>query len=381
MKKGQFRGYLLEDIISHLLEVNGYDLITTDESSGICKKGNGLNVVGRGGVHQFDSLGEFKWNYPFTYPIRLFVEAKFWKEGRKERNRVGINVIRNGLGVLTDVNQGETTVNSNTISLLGRKYQYHYAVFSTTGFSKDAIRFALAHKIHLVDLNSREYKSLLDSIENFTNIIFEKYSLDKKNISKEYAKWVRVWIRYKLGLTANISKYLNEYNEDFNNNKMGNISSDTLEKFKLLMEGIYEKELESLGDIKAIYLASSKSPFIIGMTSNRLQDHENFIASIKENNRQEVSITFEENENKEMWYIKNGGEKEYTLSFQLPKLLAEYIFSENNKRIYQTAYNAKGKFLTELNLMVKIEEGQNPVHCTLIYSPELTDKRVQKDNE
>ena len=81
MNKQQARGYLLEVVLSKLIEVNGYEVITeenignTDEFKRYGR--NGLKVKGRGGYHQFDTLGTFRVTPPFIYPLRLFVEAKF----------------------------------------------------------------------------------------------------------------------------------------------------------------------------------------------------------------------------------------------------------------------------------------------------------------
>ena len=56
MNKQQVKGYLLEVVLSKLIEVNGYEVITeanignTDEFKS-CGR-NGLKVKGRGGYHQ-----------------------------------------------------------------------------------------------------------------------------------------------------------------------------------------------------------------------------------------------------------------------------------------------------------------------------------------
>lgn len=99
MRKGQARGALLEIVLSKLIEVNGYEIIRNEDSREIVRRSNNLNIKGRGGFHQFDTLGRFKITPPFVYPIRLFVEAKFYAE-----NPVGIDKVRMGVGILEDVN-------------------------------------------------------------------------------------------------------------------------------------------------------------------------------------------------------------------------------------------------------------------------------------
>ena len=68
MKKSQAKGYLLEIVLAKLLKVNGYDLVTSSDNEIRVLERNGLNVKGRGGYHQFDSLGTFRITPPFVYP-------------------------------------------------------------------------------------------------------------------------------------------------------------------------------------------------------------------------------------------------------------------------------------------------------------------------
>ena len=53
MKKSQARGYLLEIVLSKLIEINGYDVITKEDNKEIFRRGNGLNVKGRGGYDMY----------------------------------------------------------------------------------------------------------------------------------------------------------------------------------------------------------------------------------------------------------------------------------------------------------------------------------------
>jgi hypothetical protein len=73
------RGYLLEEILADLIRHAGYRLLV-DPAQGpeLDRRPNGLVVIGRGGVHQADVLGQLLWVPAFTFPLRLFVEAKLW---------------------------------------------------------------------------------------------------------------------------------------------------------------------------------------------------------------------------------------------------------------------------------------------------------------
>ena len=116
MKKSQAKGYLLEIVLAKLLKVNGYDLVTSTDNEIVNLPRNGLNIKGRGAYHQFDSLGTFRITPPFTHPIRLFLEAKFYTS-----NRVGIDRVRMGIGILQDVNTNYSTVTMKNKELNIRK--------------------------------------------------------------------------------------------------------------------------------------------------------------------------------------------------------------------------------------------------------------------
>lgn len=158
MKKEKAKGYLLEIVIEKLIKVNGYDIIFERCEDGNAIRNNGLNVGGRGGYHQVDSLGEFKFTPPLTNPMRLIVEAKYYSEDKK----VGIDKVRMGIGILQDVNTRYVTLKMSEEELSLMKYDYHYSIFSTSGFTEDAQRLALADNISLMDLSCNRFDVFLD---------------------------------------------------------------------------------------------------------------------------------------------------------------------------------------------------------------------------
>jgi hypothetical protein len=95
------RGYILEEVLAYLIRNTGYRLLVdpSQDPAELDMRHNGLVVKGRGAVHQVDVLGELSWIPAFTYPLRLFVEAKF--RGRS----TGIPEVRNLVATLMDVNQ------------------------------------------------------------------------------------------------------------------------------------------------------------------------------------------------------------------------------------------------------------------------------------
>ncbi|MCK9795953.1 restriction endonuclease [Isoptericola sp. 4D.3] len=152
----QLSGYLLEETLAHLLQSSGYRLLgADDDSKSLVWAGNGLRVHGRGADHQADALGDLRLAVPFSLPIRLFVEAK------NLASPIGLDVVRNAHGVVHDVNQFVPTTDNHIERLRQlRRVQYRYSIFSTSGFSRDAQKFALAHQISLVDLSGPNWGHL-----------------------------------------------------------------------------------------------------------------------------------------------------------------------------------------------------------------------------
>jgi hypothetical protein len=131
-----------EYFVKCLMQVYGYNASNPISS-----------LIGRGTTHQIDALGICKMTPTFSYPITLLAEAKYYRKGKI----VGIEVIRNFYGVLTDIQQNLP----NTFSvpqILGQNYKYGTSnivglIISTVGFSSYAQNFAFAHGIFLVTVN------------------------------------------------------------------------------------------------------------------------------------------------------------------------------------------------------------------------------------
>ncbi|MET7829277.1 hypothetical protein ABZT23_31965 [Streptomyces sp. NPDC005386] len=156
------RGYILEEVLAWMLRSSGYEVLTAQDDQDkapwkvLEERNHGVVVRGRGAWHQADTLGQFRYVPPFSLPIRLFVEAKFTQP------KVRLPTVRNGHGVVHDVNENVmTTVTAGSGPRRPRtRYRYSYAIFSTSGFSQDAQEFALAHQISLVDLSMPDFRKL-----------------------------------------------------------------------------------------------------------------------------------------------------------------------------------------------------------------------------
>ncbi len=151
---------LLEEALLHLLRFAGYQTVEEVGDDPTLKDGSsGLEVKGRGGNHQIDAIADFSVSQPFGNPERLLVEAKFFEP----RTRVGLPIVREAVGILKDVS--EYWVVGQDQEVPKKRYHYQYAVFSATGYSPQAERFAFAQDIYLIPLaQSRYFRPVVDTI-------------------------------------------------------------------------------------------------------------------------------------------------------------------------------------------------------------------------
>ncbi|PFS62761.1 hypothetical protein COK41_14870 [Bacillus cereus] len=324
------KGFLLEEALSKLLENSGYTLIDKEvlnypnKYPEFVSQGNGLNIKGRGGTHQADVLGQFPISIPFNYPVRLFLEAKF------KSKKVGIDVVRSGIGILTDLNANYQTIGLDNDELLFQRFNYQYAIFSTSGFSENAVRLAIAYKITLIDLSGNEYIYLLAAIEEVAQSLSNVLSLKIITL-----KDVRAYIRSEL-FDVNIGNYMR----------------NGLDYYQLLRP-LFE-ELEIYRDL---YLASINSPFSILIKPSSPEKFRDFLQENK-GSTFEVNIQWN-NDDPDLWRIYlycNRGE-EFTFTFYLPELIRSYVFnSPNDPDILVNALNAKKQFFSSMIFYVRSAE-------------------------
>lgn len=153
----QIRGMLLEEVILALLSASGFRTVTTASDPTLHVGPSGMEVRGRASRHQIDAIADFRVAVPFTYPPRLLVEGKCYR-----RKSVGIEVIRNAIGVMKDIDEFFDPSGDPPL----QRWHYQYSVFSATGFSKRAEDYAYAHGIFPVPLaRVGALASLLDEIQ------------------------------------------------------------------------------------------------------------------------------------------------------------------------------------------------------------------------
>ena len=347
MNKQQAKGYLLEIVLSKLIEVNGYEVITECNipyepsvphgEQEIEHKRNGLNVRGRGGYHQFDTLGTFRITPPFVYPLRLFVEAKCYASTK-------VDIVRMGVGILNDINTNYSTVNLSTEQLSVKRYQYHYAIFSTSGFSKPAQRYAIAHKIHLIDLSSDVYKNIINLIHQIIDELMDNSDIDDtqfNSFKRTFSELIRDEVVY---------------------HRRSSYCWD---------ESLFDIDLENLIiDLKNnienqfIYLATINSVYMIPLLANS-----EFNELLKTNPHQDVSIHFNP-EKPDEWIIvpiiNNSEIPSLSIRFTLPELLRQYIHQDAVK-----AMRVKEKMIDKI-VFIAYLDNKNPTLCTLTFDKAAT---------
>ncbi len=163
------RGMLLEEAILYLLRVSGYRTLEKIDPADTTITGDcysGLKVLGRGGIHQIDAIADFMITPPFTYAQRLLIEAKCYSDTYP----VGIEIVRNAVGVLKDV--GEYWETRKGLPSKAR-YHYQYALFSASRYTVDAERYAYAHDIYLIPLaKSTYFQPIIKAIRRVTSRSF-----------------------------------------------------------------------------------------------------------------------------------------------------------------------------------------------------------------
>lgn len=155
------RGYVLEELLASLLKSSGYDLIvhSSQDPAALTMAGNGLRIRGRGADHQVDVLGQLRMSIPFMHRLRLFVEAKY------RTDRSDLADVRNAVGVINDINEHYSWALAQQARPSYIRYQYRYALFSASGFTEDARRYAITQQVSLIDLSSPAFEWLRNAAD------------------------------------------------------------------------------------------------------------------------------------------------------------------------------------------------------------------------
>ncbi len=336
--KEALKGYILEEVLAYLIRNTGYKLLVDpiQDPNDLALENNGLVVRGRGSVHQVDVLGQLEWIPAFTYPIRLFVEAKF------RAKKTGLGIVRNAVGVLSDINQNNMPTQKN--HFLNHKYQYAYALFSTSGFTEPAERMALAHQISLIDLSVDDFNLMRDAIEKTAVNIINSLQVDRdasdnnedETDDPSRVKFIKM-LRYILRTKLEILPQINIRKPTFNNN-------------------IEKKLIHSLNNIinttlqfDELFVGMANGPFMIIMKAD---DPRKFIEFADQHPSHKVIIQWSKLDNEgKKWTISPAynNREAYLLSFILPKRIAEWVFDIQEKT-KERALKVKEQFFSTITI-------------------------------
>jgi hypothetical protein len=322
ISKDTMRGYLLEELLAYWIRNTGYRLLV-DESQDPDELENlphGLGVRGRGGTHQVDVLGELAWIPAFTFPLRLIVEAKARASGKS-----GIDDVRNAVGLITDVNQNYSRIPGASNAAL-QKFAYRYALFSTTGFSRPAADYALAHQLSLVDLSGPEFSGVVDAARAITELLWRP---EPPTRAAGYVRDLRANIRAVLGTWPNEMP-------------LPDLSLDR-DQWQTVESEIRERAIA----IDELFVGMANGPYLVILRSeNPLQ----VIDALDHDPVQRVAINWGGREaERTQWHIEPWNGLPFHLSFTLPAAVAEWVFDpEADTRRRALAF--KEQFLSTITI-------------------------------
>lgn len=242
----QIRGLLLEEVLLLLLEFSGFKTVLAADGDDTLHDGPaGIEVKGRGCPHQIDAIADFVVAVPFSNPQRLLIEAKCYSE----TNSVGVEHIRNSVGVLADVSEYWVPQPGNK----NKRYHYQYAFFSASGFTSIAEKYAFAHDIFLFPLNrSTFFQPILRNIRSLEPSAFGSDNPRSINISMANFR-----ASFRGLLRQNMVFFENNVNRE-----LLEVLGDTCRRLKGVMLGMVSRQFPiiltpspnfNLNDIKSSY--------------------------------------------------------------------------------------------------------------------------------
>lgn len=286
----QIRGMLLEEAILFLLRSTGYRTVDTVGSDPTLQNGSaGLEVKGRGGNHQIDAIADFIINSPFAYPQRLLLEAKCYAK----KTPVKLPIVRNAVGVLKDVS--EYWVPSMRASASKGRFHYQYALFSVSGYTSTAERYAYAQDIYLIPLgNSSYFKPITNQIRQIGHRDFAVSSHDNINVSISTMR-------------RQVRSMLRESQAQINDQELANQIVERLESFS-----------RAVRKIGSALLAMLAKRFPVFLTPEPEVDLQNLP------DQKQVRIYYDDLS----WYIRDRENDQTLFSFELPLALFEMYAAE-----------------------------------------------------
>ena len=251
MNSGHLKGALLEYLVRKLLTNCGFTSVKAD---GIyIYENRGLFFInGKGAAHDADVLMNPPIQMPFSYPSRILFECKAYDK------TVGLNVVRNALGLRYDINDFEIITNTSirqrqnnrrlNYAIEGRRrFNYEVGVAAVGAFSKDCIEFAANNKIPLLSLEWFMDENTIELINSINETYLSTISPDLQYKILHYLKGKR---------HDSESPHTNREVDDFIEND--NIIVKIIQSFSTIIDSCYVGLLET-GDLIFLFAEQSDS--------------------------------------------------------------------------------------------------------------------------
>lgn len=157
--RNQLTGYLFEIVVLELLCKNGFSEINIagEPPERVRETREGfIELKGRGCWHQIDCPCEYNRMIPFSFPLRLLGEVKFYKRPIEKK------YIREFIGVVKDIQENYFVADGmDPRNIYPRKMEAG-VYFSASGFQAEAEKLAYAHGIKTI---SYENNYILDRVK------------------------------------------------------------------------------------------------------------------------------------------------------------------------------------------------------------------------
>lgn len=185
------KGKLFEFFVCKLLLFCGFKPVNHDGLL-IYEGSAGTMIQGLGQPHNADVLLEPPFQTPFYFPTRLLIECKCY------RDKSGLTVIRNALGLREDINRLDVVTEdilrnrqvsrtTKTKSYPMKRYSYQVGVASINGFKDTAYSFAQTHRIPLISFaENKAFKEIRECID-----AIEQIARDNEDYAKQVLEFIK----------------------------------------------------------------------------------------------------------------------------------------------------------------------------------------------
>ena len=325
--RSQLKGYLFEIVMLELLCKNGFSVVNsaTEPKNRVRENRDGfIEFRGRGCWHQIDCPCDYDTLIPFTYPLRLLGEAKFYKSPLEKTH------IRSFIGVIKDIQENYFIDEGIDVDHAYPRKNEIGVYFAANGFQAEAEKLAYAHCIKTISY-SNNY--IIDRIKDCITFLEGNY-LSVESIKKGNS------IVFKRAFTNFI--------------KTGNFANfgslRDFQYFKDGYEGVLYDLVDSLQKIRTSFIGSTKTGVFFHFVG-----YDMFPAELFRETDENYCMIY--SYNSFFWLEFGQDAKRRRFCFTPPKSLGMAAVLGHEKVI-----DEKNKFFSTLNINIKI----NGMHRNLI---------------